>query len=32
VWPAFGHAAFMLAFVVGGSLLAVRVLNDKLLT
>jgi lipooligosaccharide transport system permease protein len=28
---ALGHAAFMLAFVVGGALLAVRVLNDKLL-
>lgn len=28
---ALGHAAFMLAFVAGGSLLAVRGLNDKLL-
>jgi lipooligosaccharide transport system permease protein len=31
-WPALGHAAFMLAFVGGGSLIAVRVLNQKLLT
>jgi lipooligosaccharide transport system permease protein len=30
--PALGHAAFMLAFVFAGSLIAVRVLNDKLLT
>jgi lipooligosaccharide transport system permease protein len=29
---ALGHAGFMLAFVVGGSLAAVRVLNNKLLT
>ena len=29
---ALGHAAFMLVFAVGGSLIAVRVLNDKLLT
>jgi lipooligosaccharide transport system permease protein len=32
VSSALGHTAFMLAFVVGGSLIAVRVLNDKLLT
>ena len=31
-WSALGHAAYMLAFVVAGSLIAVRVLNEKLLT
>jgi lipooligosaccharide transport system permease protein len=30
-WNALGHVAFMLAFVAAGSLLAVRLLNDRLL-